>query len=200
MRSITTSRLPVCSVSCPGPWPMTSAEGEYTRISSNGMRKVLPSSKLISSTRVDWCRVRSVGWGVADMRFGLRACEDLTSSRSCRRCRRADIDIFVKLRHRPGLAEAVDDDGVVSREGVKHPLTLLVLHEQVDVLPVLFDQPRMGDEPVLGRVAVARVAGDQHIGIEEVAGFVDVQFQPRGKDPTRCAARRLAQPDVGVAD
>src|SRR5574340_1146928 len=125
MRSITTSRLPVCSVSCPGPWPMTSAEGEYTRISSNGMRKVLPSSKLISSTRVDWCRVRSVGWGVADMRFGL------TSSRSCRGCRRAEIDIFVQLRHRPGLAEAVDDDGVVSREGVKHPLALLVLHEQV---------------------------------------------------------------------
>ena len=32
-----TSRLPLCSTSCPAPWPCTSADGEYTRISSKGI-------------------------------------------------------------------------------------------------------------------------------------------------------------------
>ena len=39
-RRCRTSRLPVCSTSWPGPWPCTSADGEYTRISSKGMRNV----------------------------------------------------------------------------------------------------------------------------------------------------------------
>src|ERR1700761_1086997 len=61
MASIMTSRLPVCSVSWPGPWPCTSADGEYTRISSNGMRNVRPSSNSISSARDCWCTVSATG-------------------------------------------------------------------------------------------------------------------------------------------
>src|SRR5215472_2558165 len=58
---ISMSRLPVCSTSCPGPWPFTSAEGEYTRRYSYGSRKLRPSAKAISSTRDFWCSVIAVG-------------------------------------------------------------------------------------------------------------------------------------------
>src|SRR6185295_8135156 len=61
MERISTACLPVCSTSCPGPWPRTSADGEYTRRNSYGRRKVLPSSKAISSTRDFWCSLISVG-------------------------------------------------------------------------------------------------------------------------------------------
>jgi len=37
------------------------AEGEYTRMSSNGMRNTAPSSKPTSSTRLAWCKVSAVG-------------------------------------------------------------------------------------------------------------------------------------------
>src|SRR5512139_1878617 len=56
-----TSFLPNCSVSWPGPWPCTSAEGECTRRNSNGRLKREPSSKAISSTLDFWCRTISVG-------------------------------------------------------------------------------------------------------------------------------------------
>src|SRR3972149_3790814 len=56
--------FPSCSTSCPGPWPRTSAEGEYTRRNSQGSWKVLPSANEISSTRDFWCSLISVGCGV----------------------------------------------------------------------------------------------------------------------------------------
>src|SRR5512147_1624161 len=67
--------LPVCSTSWPGPWPRTSAEGEYTRRNSNGRRNTLPSENAISMARERWCSLISVGWG-ASTAVPLRA-EDL---------------------------------------------------------------------------------------------------------------------------
>src|SRR5215467_4350075 len=58
---MSTYRLPVCSTSCPGPCPRTSAEGEYTRRNSKGSSKRLPSENTISSTRDFWCSVMPVG-------------------------------------------------------------------------------------------------------------------------------------------
>src|SRR3954469_23424635 len=59
--TMSTSRLPVCSTSWPGPWPRTSAEGEYTRRNSNGRRKTRPSEKVTSIARERWCSLISVG-------------------------------------------------------------------------------------------------------------------------------------------
>src|SRR5882672_7948707 len=61
---MSTSFLPVCSTSCPGPWPRTSAEGEYTRRYSTGIEKLAPSSNMTSSIPDCWCSVMSVGRGV----------------------------------------------------------------------------------------------------------------------------------------
>src|SRR5437868_754237 len=61
MAAMLTFSLPTGSVPCPGPWPRTSAEGEYTRRNSQGRRKREPSSKATSSTCDFWCRVMSVG-------------------------------------------------------------------------------------------------------------------------------------------
>src|SRR5262249_13106919 len=63
---MSTSFLPACSTSCPGPWPRTSAEGEYTRRNSYGSSKRLPSANAISSTLDFWCSVISVGVGASD--------------------------------------------------------------------------------------------------------------------------------------
>src|SRR5215470_14904014 len=63
---MSTSFLPVCSTSCPGPCPRTSAEGEYTRRNSKGSSKRLPSENTISSTRDFWCSVMPVGVGASD--------------------------------------------------------------------------------------------------------------------------------------
>src|SRR5262252_5244448 len=62
---MSTSCLPVCSTSCPGPCPRTSAEGEYTRRNSYGSSKRSPSENAISSTRDFWCSVISVGVGAS---------------------------------------------------------------------------------------------------------------------------------------
>ena len=48
----------------PGPWPRTSAEGEYTRSNSNGSENVAPSSNAISSRRDCLRTVSAVGIGV----------------------------------------------------------------------------------------------------------------------------------------
>src|SRR5688572_30634261 len=61
MAAIFTLSLPTGSVPCPGPWPRTSADGEYTRRNSHGRRNRAPSSNATSSMRDFWCRVMSVG-------------------------------------------------------------------------------------------------------------------------------------------
>src|SRR5690348_1188726 len=62
---IPTSRLPATSTCCPGPWPWTSADGEYTRRYSAGSTKRSPESNTTSSVRDFLWRVMSVGLGVA---------------------------------------------------------------------------------------------------------------------------------------
>ena len=59
--------LPVCSTSWPGPWPIPSADGEYTRSSSNGIENLAPSSKAMSSTFDRLWTVSSVGFLVMMM-------------------------------------------------------------------------------------------------------------------------------------
>ena len=59
--AIVTSCLPTCSVSWPGPWPRTSADGEYTRRNSYGSLNARPSSNASSSTRDVLCRTMPVG-------------------------------------------------------------------------------------------------------------------------------------------
>ena len=56
-----TRSLPVCNTSCPGPWPLTSAEGEKTRRYSNGSSNRVPSSKLTASRREPLRKRISVG-------------------------------------------------------------------------------------------------------------------------------------------
>src|SRR5689334_3690595 len=58
---MSTSFLPVCSTSWPGPWPRTSAEGEYTRRNSYESSKRAPSSNVISMPRDLLCSLISVG-------------------------------------------------------------------------------------------------------------------------------------------
>src|SRR5262249_37729831 len=62
-----TLRLPVCSVSWPGPWPRTSADGEYTRSSSNATRYDTPFAYCSSSTRDTAWTTTPVGTGVSEV-------------------------------------------------------------------------------------------------------------------------------------
>src|SRR5438067_44378 len=127
-----TSRLPTCSTSWPGPWPFTSAEGEYTRSSSNGMENAAPSSKAISSTFDSWRRRRG-------------------SRRTCR-CRRLWAPTIHTARSRPRAAsyEHPLDAAVV---GVGDVVRQPVLAQQV---------ARHLDDDVVGRgarvIVVARQA------------------------------------------
>ncbi len=71
-------------------WPLTSAEGEYTRNNSAGKWKRLPSANAISSSRERRCSLISVGCGnsVGLMAVSLACLDQRPPIVPCRRSRR----------------------------------------------------------------------------------------------------------------
>ena len=101
---------------------------------------VIPTGRRLALVREVACEIAKMGKKSMTMECDV---SDRTSVEAfCSRILEefTKVDILVKRRHRPGLTQPLDRDAVAGTERLQHPLAMVVLEEQVSVLPVLFDE------------------------------------------------------------